>query len=110
MSGERLSRLPDGAAIINVARGGLVDLDALTAEVVRGRLRCALDVTDPEEPLPDGHPLRTAPGAILTPHVGAGADSVRRAMAGVALDELDRFFGGRRVRHRVTRAMLARMT
>lgn len=106
----RLARLPDGASIVNVARGGLVDLDALTAEVLAGRLRCALDVTDPVEPLPEDHPLRAAPGAVLTPHVGAGADSVRRAMAGVVLDELDRFFSGRRVRHRVTPAMLARMT
>ncbi len=107
---ERLARLPEGASIINVARGGLVDLDALTAEVVAGRLRCALDVTDPLEPLPDDHPLRFAPGAIVTPHVGAGADSVRRAMANVVLDELERHFAGRRVRHRVSRAMLDRMT
>ncbi len=107
---ERLARLPDGASIVNVARGGLVDLEALTAEVVAGRLRCALDVTDPLEPLPDDHPLRVAPGAILTPHVGAGADRVRRAMANVVLDELERYFSGRRVRHRVSRAMLDRMT
>jgi len=107
---RRLAKLADGTSIINVARGGLVDLDALTAEVVAGRLRCALDVTDPVEPLPADHPLRTAPGAILTPHVGAGADSVRRAMAGVVLDELDRFFSGRRVRNRVTSEMLERMT
>jgi phosphoglycerate dehydrogenase-like enzyme len=107
---ERLARLADGTTIVNVARGGLVDLDALTAEVRAGRLRCALDVTDPVEPLPDGHPLRTAPAAILTPHVGAGAVSVRRAMADTVLDELERFFGGHRVRNRVTLRMLARMT
>jgi len=67
-------------------------------------------VTDPVEPLPDGHPLRQAPGAILTPHVGAGADSVRRAMAGIVLDELERYLDGRPVRNRVTPAMLERMT
>jgi len=107
---ERLARLADGTSIINVARGGLVDLDALASEVASGRLRCALDVTDPVEPLPGGHPLRTSPNAILTPHVGAGADSVRRAMAGVVLDEIERYFDGRRVRNRVTPAMLDRMT
>src|SRR5262249_30616680 len=65
-----LSLLPDGALVVNVARGGLVDLEALTREVRRGRLRCALDVTDPQEPLPLRHPLRPLAGATLTPHVG----------------------------------------
>ena len=54
--------LPDGGIVVNVARGGLVDLDALTREVRRGRLRCALDVTDPQEPLPPRHPLRRLAG------------------------------------------------
>src|SRR5262249_39497982 len=68
---SRLARLPDNAVVINIARGGLIDLDALTREVQRKRLRCALDVTDPLEPLPVSHPLRKLPGAILTPHVAA---------------------------------------
>jgi phosphoglycerate dehydrogenase-like enzyme len=50
----RLSQLPTGAAIINIARGGLIDLESLTQEVKRKRLQCALDVTDPIEPLPVG--------------------------------------------------------
>jgi len=104
-----LARLPEGCLIVNVARGALVDLDALTAEVRRGRLRCALDVTDPE-PLPPRHPLRRLPGAILTPHVGAAQREVRAAMADIVLDDLERFFGGRRPRNRVRAAMLARMT
>jgi phosphoglycerate dehydrogenase-like enzyme len=105
-----LRRLPDGATVINVARGGLVDLAALTREVRRGRLRCALDVTDPAEPLPRGHGLRRARGALVTPHVGAGALAVRHAMADIVLDELERAFRGQRPRHRVTPAMLERMT
>ncbi len=111
MIGPReLARLPDGATLVNVARGGLVDLAALTREVRRGRLRCALDVTDPLEPLPPGHPLRRLPGAVLTPHVGAGALAVRRAMADIVLDTLERFFRGKRVTNRVTPAMLDLMT
>src|SRR5439155_1716219 len=78
-----LDLLPDGATVINVARGGLVDLDALTREVRRGRLRCALDVTDPLEPLPPRHPLRRLRGAVLTPHVGSAQADVRRQMADV---------------------------
>jgi D-3-phosphoglycerate dehydrogenase len=105
-----LRLLPDGATVINVARGGLVDLRALTEEVRRGRLRCALDVTDPDEPLPPRHPLRRLRGAVLTPHVGAAQREVRARMADTVLDDLGRFFDGRRVKNRVTTGMLDRMT
>lgn len=64
-----LARMPDGALLINVGRGPVVDTDALVAELESGRLRAALDVTDPE-PLPEGHPLWDAPGCIVMPHVG----------------------------------------
>lgn len=64
-----LAALPDGALVVNVARGPVVDTDALTAEVVSGRLSCALDVTDPE-PLPPDHPLWRAGNALITPHLG----------------------------------------
>jgi phosphoglycerate dehydrogenase-like enzyme len=105
-----LRRLRDGATVVNVARGGIVDLDALTAEVRSGRLRCAIDVTDPLEPLPVRHPLRRMRGAVLTPHVGSAAVEVRRAMADIVLDNLERFFRGERLRTRVVPRMLERMT
>jgi phosphoglycerate dehydrogenase-like enzyme len=104
-----IARLTDGAMVVNFARGAILDLEALTAEVRAGRLRCALDVTDPE-PLPVRHPLRRLAGAILTPHIGAAQREVRSAMAGTVLDDLERFFSGRRPRNRVTAPMLARMT
>lgn len=107
---ERLAHLPDGAAIINIARGGLIDLAALTKEVRKKRLRCALDVTDPQEPLPVGHPIRTLPGAIVTPHIAASNLRVRQQIADVVMDDLESFFAGRGVKNRVTTAMLARMT
>jgi phosphoglycerate dehydrogenase-like enzyme len=105
-----LRRLRDGAAVVNVARGGIVDLTALTAEVRSGRLRCAIDVTDPLEPLPVRHPLRRMRGAVLTPHVGSAAVDVRRAMADIVLDNLERFFRGERLRTRVVPRMLEQMT
>jgi phosphoglycerate dehydrogenase-like enzyme len=105
-----LRRLRDGATVVNVARGGLADLEALAAEVRSGRLRCALDVTDPLEPLPVRHPLRRMRGAILTPHVGAAAVEVRRAMADIVLENLERFFRGERVLSRVVPRQLERMT
>ncbi|MGH2406702.1 MAG: NAD(P)-dependent oxidoreductase [Candidatus Limnocylindrales bacterium] len=63
-----------GALLVNASRGAIVDTAALTAAVLEGRVRAALDVTDPE-PLPSGHPLWSAPGALITPHV---ASDVRR--------------------------------
>jgi phosphoglycerate dehydrogenase-like enzyme len=110
LSRERLSLLPDGAVVINIARGGLVDLAALTREVRRKRLRCALDVTDPLEPLPIGHPLRTLPGAIVTPHIAGSNRRVRHEMAQVVIKDLESFFHGNGVENRVTTAMLDRMT
>ncbi|MBV8896932.1 MAG: hypothetical protein JO051_10510 [Acidobacteriaceae bacterium] len=107
---ENLAKLPDGATLINIARGGLVDLAELTRQVRRKRLRCALDVSDPEEPLPIRHPLRNLPGAILTPHVGGGSAAVRREIAATVIEDLKRFFNGQPVENRVTSAMLSRMT
>jgi phosphoglycerate dehydrogenase-like enzyme len=110
LSRENLARLPDGAVVINIARGGLIDLKALTREVRSKRLHCALDVTDPLEPLPVGHPLRTLPGAILTPHVAGSGRGVRHEIAEVVMNDLERFFRGDSVENRVTTDMLDRMT
>ncbi len=110
LSRQNLARLPDGACAINIARGGLVNLDDLRKEVRRGRLRCALDVTDPHEPLPVGDPLRTMPGAIVTPHIAGSGRHVREGIAREVLDDLERFFSGDKVENRVTTSMLDRMT
>ncbi|HSU48487.1 MAG TPA: 2-hydroxyacid dehydrogenase [Arthrobacter sp.] len=71
---EVLAALPDGALVVNVGRGAVVDTDALTREVVSGRLQCAIDVVDPE-PLPAGHPLWSAENALITPHIGGNASA-----------------------------------
>jgi len=76
---EVLAALPDGALVVNVARGPVVDGAALTGELASGRLRAALDVTDPE-PLPPGRPEWTLPNVLLTPHIGGDTmDFARRA-------------------------------
>ena len=67
-----LALLPDGALVVNVARGRLVDTDALLAETISGRLRAALDVTEPE-PLPADHPLWRVPNVLISPHVGGAS-------------------------------------
>ncbi len=88
-----LAQMHDQALLVNAARGSIVDTDALLAELRSGRLRAALDVTDPE-PLPAGHPLWTAPGLLLTPHVaGAMTTAIPRVMA-VVRDQLARYAAG----------------
>jgi phosphoglycerate dehydrogenase-like enzyme len=93
-----LGQMHDDALLVNAARGVIVDTGALLAELRSGRLRAALDVTDPE-PLPAGHSLWSAPGLLLTPHVaGATTDATRRAMA-VVRDQLVRYAAGEPLRN-----------
>ncbi|GAB2990309.1 2-hydroxyacid dehydrogenase [Amycolatopsis acidiphila] len=88
-----LARMADGAVLVNAARGPIVQTEALLTELTSGRLRAALDVTDPE-PLPAGHPLWTAPNLLLTPHVaGTVRDASLRSYA-VAAAEIARYSGG----------------
>jgi phosphoglycerate dehydrogenase-like enzyme len=107
---RRLGLMADGAYLINVARGGLVDMDSLLAELRKARLTVALDVTDPLEPLPPDHELRRIPNALLTPHVAAGGIEMRRAIGAVAVEEVVRFCKGEQLENVVTRDMLAMMT
>jgi phosphoglycerate dehydrogenase-like enzyme len=69
---ERLAKMKDGALIVNVARGPIIETEALIAELNSGRIYAALDVTDPE-PLPAGHPLWKAKNLLLVPHVGGNS-------------------------------------
>jgi phosphoglycerate dehydrogenase-like enzyme len=69
---ERLAKMKNGALIVNVARGPIIETEALIAELNSGRLHAALDVTDPE-PLPAGHPLWSAKNLLLVPHVGGNS-------------------------------------
>ncbi len=95
-----LAQMHDHALLVNAARGSIVDTGALLAELRSGRLRAALDVTDPE-PLPDGHPLWSAPGLLLTPHVaGAMTTAMPRVMAMVK-DQLARYAAGEPLRNLV---------
>ena len=107
---RRLSEMAVGSYFINVARGGLVDTEALVAELRTGRLSAALDVTDPVEPLPIDHDLRKLTNVILTPHIAAGGIEMRREIGAIAVEEVIRFAEGRDPVNRVTREMLATMT
>jgi phosphoglycerate dehydrogenase-like enzyme len=89
-----LAALPDGALVVNVARGAVVVTDALLAEVSSGRLRAALDVTDPE-PLPPEHPLWRAPNVLISPHVGGATSAFPPRARALLKEQLERFGAGR---------------
>jgi phosphoglycerate dehydrogenase-like enzyme len=93
LDARRLALLPDGALVVNVGRGPVLDTDAVLAETATGRLRAALDVTDPE-PLPPGHPLWHSPGTIVTPHVAGGADAFYPKATDFIVQQVRRFAAG----------------
>ncbi|MEU4065273.1 2-hydroxyacid dehydrogenase [Streptomyces wedmorensis] len=88
-----LARMKDGALLVNVARGPVVDTSALLKEVEAGRITAALDVTDPE-PLPAGHPLWHAPGVLISPHVGGSTSAFMPRAKRLIAGQLRRFAAG----------------
>ena len=88
-----LARMRDGALLVNVARGAVVDSDAVVAETSTGRLRAALDVTDPE-PLPPDHPLWRIQGVLVTPHVAGATPDATPRMARLVRAQVDRMLAG----------------
>jgi phosphoglycerate dehydrogenase-like enzyme len=88
-----LARMKDGALLVNAARGAVVDTAALCAELARGRLRAALDVTDPE-PLPPDHPLWTLPGVFITPHVAASTAVSQRRVVRLVREQAEAYLRG----------------
>jgi phosphoglycerate dehydrogenase-like enzyme len=88
-----LRAMKDGALLVNAARGVIVDTDALLEALTSGRIRAALDVTDPE-PLPEGHPLWQAPGLLLTPHVGGAVHQGRERAYQIVREQLARLAAG----------------
>ncbi|MFJ3225338.1 2-hydroxyacid dehydrogenase [Streptomyces sp. NPDC086783] len=88
-----LARMKDGALLVNVARGPVVDTKALLSELESGRITAALDVTDPE-PLPPGHPLWHAPGLLISPHVGGPTSAFLPRAKRLLVAQLNRFARG----------------
>ena len=95
-----LAAMPDGALLVNAARGPVVDTAALLAAVASGRLRTALDVTDPE-PLPAGHPLWRLPNVLITPHVGGAVRGLLPRAYELVGAQLRRFVAGEPLVNRV---------
>lgn len=95
---EFLARMKDGALFVNVARGPVADTKALLAELESGRIKAALDVTDPE-PLPPGHPLWHAPGVVISPHVGGSTSAFMPRAKRLLADQLTRYAAGDALRN-----------
>ncbi|HEU5155617.1 MAG TPA: 2-hydroxyacid dehydrogenase [Streptosporangiaceae bacterium] len=98
---EFLAQMKDGALLVNAARGPVVQTSALLAETRAGRLRAAVDVTDPE-PLPPGHPLWHAPGVFITPHVGGSTPASTRRVAALVREQCVRYVRGESLRNVIT--------
>ncbi|MEW2118106.1 hydroxyacid dehydrogenase [Streptomyces sp. NPDC005474] len=104
---DRLALIPDGGVLINTSRGALVDHEALTAELVSGRLSAVLDVTEPE-PLPSDSPLYDLPNVFLTPHIAGSLGNELARLGGTVVDELALLAAGLPPAHRVRRIDLTR--
>jgi phosphoglycerate dehydrogenase-like enzyme len=96
---EQFALMKEGAYLVNVSRGAVVDTDALVAALRSGRLAGAgLDVTDPE-PLPADHPLWKMDNVVITPHVAGVSDRIGERHRELFRDNLERFATGRPLRH-----------
>jgi phosphoglycerate dehydrogenase-like enzyme len=98
-----LAALPDGAIVMNAARGPVVDTDALLRELMNGRIQAILDVTEPE-PLPDGHPLWTAPNCTITPHVAGATTRYFDNVYPLVRSQLERLVAGLKPENLVPRS------
>lgn len=98
---EQLARMKPTAILVNVARGAVVDTDALTEALAQRRIyAAALDVTDPE-PLPRGHPLLRLDNVTITPHLGSATEQTRQRMAELSVENLMAGLEGRPLPFRV---------
>jgi phosphoglycerate dehydrogenase-like enzyme len=98
-----LAAMRPGALLVNVARGSVVDTDALLAALTERRITAAIDVTDPE-PLPAGHPLWSAPGLLLTPHVGGASSAMLPRAHKLVREQLARYAAGEPLANQVSGA------
>jgi phosphoglycerate dehydrogenase-like enzyme len=100
----QLALMPQGALLVNAARGPIVNTDALVEALKAGRIRAALDVTDPE-PLPQEHPLWSCPNLLITPHIAASSPQFSPNALRTAADELRRYMNGEPLRNVVQAAI-----
>jgi len=101
---RQFALMRQGALLVNAARGAVVNTDALVEALNAGRIRAAIDVTDPE-PLPEGHPLWSCPNLLITPHVAASSPRFAPNALRIAAEELRRYINGEPLHNVVQRAV-----
>lgn len=101
---NQFSLMQQGTLLVNAARGPIVNTDALVEALNSGRIRAAIDVTDPE-PLPEGHPLWSCPHLMITPHIGGSSKEFAPRALRVAANEISRYMKGERL-HNVVQAAI----
>jgi phosphoglycerate dehydrogenase-like enzyme len=95
---KQLSLMPQGGLLVNAARGPIVQTDALVDALNRGRIRAALDVTDPE-PLPPDHKLWKCPNLLITPHVAGSTPQFSHRAIRIAAEQVNRLLKGEPLIH-----------
>ncbi len=108
INSENLSKMKDGAVLINTARGTLINEDDLIRELRRGRITACLDVTDPEPPS-ELNELRLIPNAILTPHIAGAVTNGRKRIGALALSEIRSYLENAGLEYEVLRSQLGRL-
>ncbi len=98
---QQIAQIKQGALLVNAARGAVVDTDALIGALQDRRIQAAIDVTDPE-PLPEGHPLWSAPNLLITPHIGSSTPMFMRRAIVFAATQVGRYLRGEPLENRVT--------
>jgi phosphoglycerate dehydrogenase-like enzyme len=101
---RQFALMEQGTLLVNAARGPIVQTDALVEALQQGRIRAAIDVTEPE-PLPEGHPLWSCPNLLITPHIGASSPEFTPRALRTAADELRRYMKGESLRNIVQAAI-----
>ena len=99
---ERLAKMKNGSLLVNVARGAVIDTEALISELNSGRIHAALDVTDPE-PLPKGHPLWKAKNLLIVPHVGGNSTAFEPRCKKLVTSQLELLARGQELKNIVAR-------
>jgi phosphoglycerate dehydrogenase-like enzyme len=107
INADRLALMRNGTVVVNTSRGRLVDTDALTVELLNGRLSAVIDVTHPE-PLPAHSPLYDLPNVFLTPHVAGSHGNELSRMGLFMVEEAERYVAGEPLQHRVDPETLGR--
>jgi phosphoglycerate dehydrogenase-like enzyme len=108
LDARRLALLPDGATVVNTARGSLVDTAALTDHCAKGRIDAVLDVTEPE-PLPVDHPLLRLPNVLVTPHLAGSQGNELRRLGDFVVAEVGRLVRGEPLRGAIQADQLHRL-